>query len=274
MTRAFAVALAGLIYLPMTVHAQTDYDDQVRDFLATSGRIILEPQGFQSTHEVYTGSLAANSDIDHWITMAAGEEQAVLAVCDEDCSDIDLYKYDEEGVVIDSDASTDDVPVLPVTPRTRGRYRVQVTMYDCEIGPCFYAVGVYQGGGSVVGSDDYRGQADHYLHTAFDALLADDKYKIVESLYGNLYSSGDETFQVEMRTGNSYAMLGACDDDCGDMDLFLMDRGGNKLDSDTAVDSFPMLNFTPSASGTYTVRVEMFECSTKPCFFSVGVYQC
>jgi len=50
-----------------------------------------------------------------------------------------------------------------------------------------------------------------------------------------------------------------------------MDRNGNELDSDTEVDSFPMLSVTPSAAGMYTVRVEMFECSVEPCFFSVGV---
>ena len=273
MTRVFAVALAGLIYLPMTVQAQTDYDHQVRSFLDTSGRIMLEPQGFQSTREIYTGSLSADSNVDHWITVDGGEEHAVLAVCDEDCSDIDLYIYDESGTLIDSDSSTDDVPVLLVTPPRRTRYRVQVTMYNCDVEPCFYAVGLYQGGGVVADADDFQGQADHYLQTAFDALLADDKYRMEESLYGNLYSSGDETFQIELGSGRPYAILGACDDDCGDLDLFLIDRNGNELDSDTEVDSFPMLSVTPSSSGTFTVRVEMFECSTEPCFFSVGVYR-
>ena len=241
MTRVLAATLAGLTYLPMTVQSQTDYDDQVRDFIDTSGQIILEPQGFNSTQQVFPGSLSANSDFDHWITLDGGEERAVLAVCDEDCSDIDLYLYDEGGVLIDSDTSTDDVPVLLVTPPRRTRYRVQVTMYDCEVEPCFYAVGVYQGGGTLTDAGDYQGQADRYLQTAFDALLAEDKYRMEESLYGNLYSSGDETFQIELGSGRPYRILGACDDDCGDLDLILIDPNGNELETDTETDSFPML---------------------------------
>ena len=205
--------------------------------------------------------------------MDGGTAHTLLGVCDEDCSDIDLYLYDEGGVLIDSDASTDDVPVLLVTPPRRGRYRVQVTMYDCQVEPCFYAVGLYQGGGAVAASDDFQGQAAHYLQTAFDALLADDKYRMQESLYDNLYSSGDETFQIQLESGGPYTILGACDDDYGDLDLHLMDRNGNELDADTDVDSFPMLSVTPSSAGTCTVRVEMFECSVEPCFFSVGVYR-
>ena len=57
------------------------------------------------------------------------------------------------------------------------------------------------------------------------------------------------------------------------MDLFLLDRNGNELDSDTDVDSFPLVSFTPSYSGTYQVRVRMYECAVEPCFYSVGVYR-
>jgi hypothetical protein len=57
------------------------------------------------------------------------------------------------------------------------------------------------------------------------------------------------------------------------MDLFLLDRNGNEIVGDTDVDSFPMLSITPAYSGTHRVRVEMFECSVEPCFYSVGVYR-
>ena len=273
MTRAFAIALTGLLYLPMTSQAQTDYEEQVRDFLETSGRMMLEPQGFLATYEVYTGSLKADADDDHWITLDGGEEYALLGVCDEDCEDIDLYLYDEKGNEIDSDAASDDFPIVLVYPSSRTRYRVQVNMYSCEVEPCYYAVGLYQGGGVVADPDDYQGQADHYLQTAYDALLAGDKYRLEESLYGDLDSSDDETFQVELQSGRPYTILGACDDDCEDMDLFLMDRNGNELASDTEVDSFPLVSITPSYTGTFQVRVKMYDCTLEPCFYSVGVYR-
>jgi hypothetical protein len=146
-------------------------------------------------------------------------------------------------------------------------------MYDCDVEPCFYAVGLYQGGGVVADPDDFRGRADHYLQTAYDALLGNDKYQFEESLYGDLDSSENKTFQIELRSGRSYAILGACDDDCEDMDLFLMDRGGNALEADADVDSFPLISFTSSYTGSYQVRAEMFACSVEPCFYSIGVYR-
>ena len=272
MTRVFAIALAGLTSLPIAAFAQTDYDQQVQDFLRSSGETILETQGLYPTDEVYTGSLDADSDEDYWVTVQGGQEYAFLGVCDIDCSDIDLYVYDEKGGEVGSDATADDVPVVHVSPRTRTSYRVRVDMFDCDVEPCFYAVGLYQEGGSAGNSGDYQGQADRYLQDAYDALLADDTYRFEHSLYGDLNSSGDETFQIQMRSGRSYAVLGACDDDCTDMDLFLEDRNGKEIASDVETDSFPLMTITAPYSGTFDVRVRMYECTAEPCFFSVGVY--
>ena len=97
MTRALTIALAGMVYLPLAGQAQTDYAEQVRSFLETSGRIILQPQGLLATRDIFTDSLNANADEDHWITLEGGEHYALLGVCDADCEDSDLYLYDEKG---------------------------------------------------------------------------------------------------------------------------------------------------------------------------------
>lgn len=234
---------------------------------------MLEPQGLQATREIYTGSLNSDSDRDQWITLKGGEEYALLGVCDEECNDIDLFLYDEKGNEIDSDTASDDVPVVVVNPSRSARYRVHLSMFDCDVEPCLYAVGLYRGGGIVADPDDFQGQADLYLEVAYDALFPDEDRRVDDRLYGNLDASDAETYQIQLESGRPYAILGACDDDCDDMDLILLDGNGNELEADRGEDSFPLVLFSPSYSGAHQVRVEMFECSVEPCFFSVGVYR-
>jgi hypothetical protein len=66
-----------------------------------------------------------------------------VAFCDEDCSDIDLYLEDENGNEIDSNVSTDDVPIIECRPAWSGRFQIRVRMYECSVEPCYFGVGVF-----------------------------------------------------------------------------------------------------------------------------------
>jgi hypothetical protein len=41
--------------------------------------------------------------------------------------------------------------------------------------------------------------------------------------------------------GFSYLILGACDGDCGDVDIRLYDENGTEIDSDTSNDAVPFV---------------------------------
>ncbi len=100
-------------------------------------------EGFIQTHEMHSGSLDAEGSEDYYVRLRGGLTYALLGVCDEDCDDIDLAIYDENGDQIDADYKTDDVPLVRVAPWQSGQFRVHVYMASCHTAPCFYGVGVF-----------------------------------------------------------------------------------------------------------------------------------
>lgn len=57
------------------------------------------------------------------------------AICDDDCSDIDLELRDSQGRMVDSDTLSDDLPILTFTVPA-GRYTARLTMASCSWEPC------------------------------------------------------------------------------------------------------------------------------------------
>ena len=66
--------------------------------------------------------------------------------------------------------------------------------------------------------------------------------------------------------------MGVCDEDCSDIDLSLLDGYGNLVVEDIEVDDAPVIEFTVTASGDFTLGVEMYECSVEPCYYGVGLF--
>lgn len=82
----------------------------------------------------------------------------------------------------------------------------------------------------------------------------------------------DHRWQVELAGGTAYRIIGACDDDCTNMDIELIDMTtGGVVASDMLPDDFPIVDFTPAANGRYMVRMLMQSCSVAPCFAGARV---
>ena len=81
------------------------------------------------------------------------------------------------------------------------------------------------------------------------------------------------TFTVPMVAGKPYLVFGACDGDCTVVDLALLDARGVLIKSDTDSADFPVLDYTPTAAGTYTVKITMAKCAVAPCYAGARVYQ-
>jgi hypothetical protein len=80
-------------------------------------------------------------------------------------------------------------------------------------------------------------------------------------------------FTVPMVAGKPYLVFGTCDGDCTVVDLALLGPGGDLIKSDTDSADFPVLDYTPTAAGTYTVRITMAKCAVAPCYAGARVYQ-
>ena len=95
------------------------------------------------THQPYTGSMAEGRTLSVNVQLDAGSDYAFLGVCDNDCSDLDLRVYDSMGNMVDEDIELDDYPVLSVSAKRAGTYRVEVVMETCSSDPCRFGVAAY-----------------------------------------------------------------------------------------------------------------------------------
>ena len=145
LTRARRMGMAAILFVlaasvsPLTLAAQ---QSAVYDQLVKISEVLIN-QGYSKSHDFEVDYLNESETDDYTITLTKGVTYKIVAVCDNDCEDIDLCIWDENGNRIDCDESEDDYPVLEVTPRWTGEFSFRVTMYDCGNNPCYFGIGVF-----------------------------------------------------------------------------------------------------------------------------------
>jgi hypothetical protein len=87
-------------------------------------------------------------------------------------------------------------------------------------------------------------------------------------------------FERNLSGGVEYRFIGACDNECEDVDLMLLDMSGTPvLDADgrpvqdVLVDNYPVVVFTPPSDGRYLLQLFMYACSAEPCYAGVRVLE-
>jgi len=77
----------------------------------------------------------------------------------------------------------------------------------------------------------------------------------------------DNRMVLALTAGTPYSFVGACDDDCNNVDIELISMTtGGVVASDMLADDFPIVNYTPSENGQYMVRLILQTCTMAPCF--------
>ena len=100
----------------------------------------MRGSGYRETHDQTIGSLRSGAHERFEVSLREGTSYRIIGVCDEDCDDLDIVLYDENGNEIDSDREDDSIPIVEVSPRWDGKFEVRVNMASCEIAPCQYGV--------------------------------------------------------------------------------------------------------------------------------------
>ena len=123
--------------------AQNSYQQQIRSQLQTASNSI-RGNGYTSDREPMMGSLNASANEGMMVNLQGGVRYAIVGVCDNDCSDVDLRIWDPSGTKLDEDILTDDKPVLEFTATVTGQYRLSVEMATCSTNPCYWGVQVFK----------------------------------------------------------------------------------------------------------------------------------
>lgn|SRR5690606_29420886 len=92
-----------------------------------------------------------------------------------------------------------------------------------------------------------------------------------EPIIGLLPVGGIVFLEIELEADVAYVVTGACDADCTDLDLTLVDEDGETLVEDMEIDDVPMLHFVAPRGARYMLGVGMSDCSTEACFFGFQV---
>jgi hypothetical protein len=142
--RALPLVLALLALAP-PAGAQTAqvYEDMARRQLDALRNTAVE-HGYAPVRDYHLDRLDGDSRASLFLTLQAGASYLITGVCDQDCSDIDMRVYDAKRVLVASDEEEDDVPVIQVSPKQTGEYRIEVEMYDCSAEPCYYGIGFFR----------------------------------------------------------------------------------------------------------------------------------
>lgn len=81
-----------------------------------------------------------------------------------------------------------------------------------------------------------------------------------------LEANGEHRLQVRLLGGRSYAFIGACDNECSNLDFILEDASGRVVGSDVLPDDYPLIEISPPANAAYTLRIQLKTCSIGPCY--------
>lgn len=140
-------ALAALMLLtatPAAAQVPPAFSRELSQRLAEAGRTVSDG-GYMRAAGPFAGGLASQQSRRYTLTLRAGQDYRVIAVCDSRCGDIDLRLYDVNGNQIAQDTLNDNVPTLAIHPTATGPHSIEIDMYQCTAAPdpCWYALNVY-----------------------------------------------------------------------------------------------------------------------------------
>lgn len=124
---------------------------------------------------------------------------------------------------------------------------------------------------SAATAQSWRSQLDRQIASSslLTTLASSGYQQSHEVTYGTLRSGTDTSITFRVSPGRRYAFVGFCDNDCGDVDLYLYDASGTLVERDVLVDDEPLVRGQPAEGGTYRLRISMASCSTSFCGWAV-----
>ncbi len=150
--RWMAAALGALALAATPASAQPqrgggggDYTAQVRGYLSDQASKHVS-EGFRpdSSIQDFIRPLRLDGGALWPISLRAGVTYRVFAVCDNDCSDVDLEVYDATGGFVGRDVAVNDTPYVEITPAADGTAYARVWLAACEHEPCYVGMRVYR----------------------------------------------------------------------------------------------------------------------------------
>ena len=89
-----------------------------------------------------SGMLNADEAASFRTTLIEGTSYTIVAVCDDDCSRLQLTLLSPSGSDIAKERNSESFPAVRFTAVTTAVYGIRVVMEGCRWNPCWYAIAV------------------------------------------------------------------------------------------------------------------------------------
>jgi len=101
-------------------------------------RTAIAQRGYQTDGVLLSGSVGRGATDVNTLSLEGGVEYAIIAVCDEECTDIDLRITDAADSVLAEDINPDDNPIVEFTAPMTGSYDLDMIMFSCRASSCVW----------------------------------------------------------------------------------------------------------------------------------------
>ena len=135
-----AFALLGIVLLATPAFGQQRWERQVQERVQRAVDVVSRSS--RSPVVKQSGVLNTDEGASFQTTLNQGTAYAIVAVCDDDCSRLQLTLLTPSGSEIAKERNSESLPTLHFTPPTTLSYGIRVVMEGCRWNPCWYAVAV------------------------------------------------------------------------------------------------------------------------------------
>jgi hypothetical protein len=145
-TASAVAVLISLLVWPLAALAQrrsmTEWEALVRIKLAGAA-LLLSIVDAHWAYDPYIGKLEEDTSFDIRVPLHRGTRYMLIGVCDDDCRNLNMKMYDEDGEFVGQNSGRTTTPDLEIIPEQTQRFTVRMTMKRCDEDPCYYGLGVY-----------------------------------------------------------------------------------------------------------------------------------
>jgi len=134
------MVLLAIAALPASLLGQQRWEQQVQDRLARTVDALPATPTLPVVKR--SGMLNIDEGASFQALLTVHVSYAIIAVCDDDCSRLQLTLLSPSGSEVAKERNSESLPTLHFTPETTARYVIRVVMEGCRWNPCWYAIAV------------------------------------------------------------------------------------------------------------------------------------
>lgn len=117
------------------------------------------------------------------------------------------------------------------------------------------------------------GLVDRLLTKADGVYALHDYAKAGWEKQGILRKGAEASFTLTLTGGKEYSLIGVCDADCENLDIYVTDDKGVEITRDVETDDYPVVYIKRGGAVTLNVRVVMVGCKDSPCEYGLKTFR-